>query len=160
MIHAEVVARVSGTPDEVAQMLFDIERWPTLFPVTIRAVRVAERDGTRTVVEVEHRAGRVRNVLIAVSSREAVVEEWKPRYRARFRYRFDAEGHHTRLALTGEIWLERWATVLEPLLGRHVRRQMRKYVVEPIQRAVRYGRALPRGGQSATPSVAAGPSFV
>ena len=157
MITTEVVARVSGSPDEVAQMFLDVEGWPRLFPATVRAVRLVERDWPRTVVDVAHRVGRVRNILTTVSPREVLLEEWKPRYRARFRYRFEAEGHHTRLVLTGEIYLERWAAFLESLLASYARRQIRKYVIEPIQYAVRYGRTRPRRARSATSS-AAGPS--
>ena len=135
-------------------MFLDVEGWPRLFPATIRAVRVVERDGPRTVLDVAHRVGRVRNVLTTVSPRELLLEEWKPRYRARFRYRFEAEGHHTRLVLTGEIDLERWAAFLEPLLASYARRQIRTYVIEPIQHAVQYGRARPRRARSATHSAA------
>jgi len=140
MLHAEVIGRISGTTDEVAGMFRDVEGWPTLFRATIRSVTVVQRDGLRTVVDVEHREGKVRNVLTTLSDREFLVEEWKRRYRARFLYRFAPEGHHTQLVLGGEIWIEGVAGLLEPLLGPYVRRQMRRYVVEPLQRAVLYGR--------------------
>jgi hypothetical protein len=139
MLHADVIGRIPGATNEVARRFGDVEGWPMLFPETIRSVSVVQRDALRTVVDVAHREGRVRNVLTTVSDREFLLEEWKRRYRARFHYWFAPEGNHTQLVLRGEIWIVGAAALLEPLLGPYVRRQVRRYVVEPLQRAVLYG---------------------
>jgi len=119
----------------VAGIYVDFDRWSDVFP-TIRGVRLLSQEGTRRVLEVDHREGRVVNVLNVVSPEEVHLSECKRRYDGNFVNRFVAVAGGTRFTVAARIELKGMYRLAAPLVPRgFVRRQLTRYVLEPIRRA-------------------------
>lgn len=142
---------IHARPARVAALYREWRGWPTLFPATIRGVRLVREEPGRTVVEVDHRtAGRVVNVLRDVSDEEIELEEFKPRYDATFVNRFEPVPAGTRYLVRADIRLRGAFRLLGPLLGGYTRRQVRRYVLDPMRRAAEA--APPRESEARPPA--------
>jgi hypothetical protein len=67
----------------------DYRQWPQIFP-TIRAVRATRVEAGRQTLAIDHREGPVVNILADVAPDEIELKEWKRRYTATFRNRFQS----------------------------------------------------------------------
>ena len=139
MPNAEASVVVHAPPARVAALYRDFTRWPELFPATIRGVRLVRAEPGRTEVEVDHRReGAVVNVLTEVSPERVDLWESKRLYDGTFVNRFDPapEGaRDTLYTVRADIALKGAARLLGPILAPYVRRQIRRYVLEPVRRA-------------------------
>jgi hypothetical protein len=128
-------ATIEAPRDLVYDTLTDVEDWPHVFP-TIRAARVTRRDRFRIDVAVEHREGAVANVVTLAGPALVVLDERKRRYDATFLNRLTRLGDdRTCYEVLGCIRLRGWLRVLQPFLGRHARRQLLAFTVEPVKEA-------------------------
>lgn len=73
------------------------------------------------------------NILTAVSAEEIRLEEFKKRYDAVFLNRFEAVPEGTRYTLVGDISLKGLYRLLAPFLKGYIRKQMSKWVLEPVK---------------------------
>jgi hypothetical protein len=117
---------------EVAALYRTYATWPKVFP-TIRAVRLLREEAGRTTLEIDHREGRVINILTVVSPEEIKLEEVKRKYDATFLNRFEAVPEGTRYTLVGDIALKGPYKVLGPFLKGYIRKQMNAFVLEPLK---------------------------
>lgn len=130
-VEASVIIRAPWT--RVAQLYRDHQNWPRLFPATIRGVRLVGTDGSRTELEIDHREGKVPNVMTEVSSQRVDLWEAKRHYEGRFVNRFEAVPEGTRYSVAADITLKGLARLLEPVLGPYIRRQIVRYVLTPMR---------------------------
>lgn len=135
MLHAREEIVVHAPPSAVAALYRDYAGWPKLFPATIRGVRLLRIENGRTHLEIDHREGKVLNVMTDVSDARIDLWEAKRRYDATFINRFEPTAEGTRYAVEAAIELKGAARLLAPVLGPLVRRQLRRYVLEPVRRA-------------------------
>ncbi len=142
-VHAEEAITVRAPRDDVMALYLDYERWPQLFPATIRGVRLLRRDADVSTVEVDHRTeGRVINVLRRRAPGVIELGESKPRYEATFVNRFDPVAEGTRYTVVADVRLRMPYALLAPVLRPVVRRSVRRYVLEPMRAyAERHGSA-------------------
>jgi len=119
----------------VAALYRDYGRWPELFPATIRGVRPVSAEPRRTILEIEHREGRVTNILTELSPARFDLWESKRLYDATFVNCFEAIPEGTRYTVRADVRLKGVAKVLGPLLRGTIRRQIYRYVLEPVRRA-------------------------
>ena len=117
----------------VARLYRDYESWPQLFPATIHGVRLVRSEGFRTELEIDHREGKVPNVLTEVSPERINLWEAKRRYEGTFVNCFQAVPGGTRYTVVADIRLKGAAKLLGPLLGGYIRRQIVRYVLVPMQ---------------------------
>ena len=128
---ASIIIRAPWT--RVAELYRDYQGWPRLFPATIRSVHLIASEGGRTKLEIDHREGKVPNVLLEVSPHRVDLWEAKRRYQGSFVNRFEAVPEGTRYSVSADIKLKGLARLLEPLLGPYIRRQMIRYVLIPMR---------------------------
>ncbi len=133
MPHVTESILIHAPPSLVAALYQDYEDWPRLFPATIRGVRLVRSSGAQTEVEVDHREGRVLNTMTAVSPGRIDLWEAKRRYEGRFVNRFEAAPGGTRYTVDADIRLKGAARLLGPLLAPYIGRQMRQYLLRPMQ---------------------------
>jgi hypothetical protein len=133
MPHAEASIIIRAPWMRVAQLYRDYRGWPRLFPATIRGVRLVRAEGDRTELEIDHRDGKVPNVLTEMSPQRVDLWETKRRYEGSFVNHFQAVPEGTRYSVTADIKLKGPAKLLAPLLGGHIRRQMIRYVLAPMR---------------------------
>jgi hypothetical protein len=119
----------------VAALYLDFNHWPQLFPATIRGVRLVKSEPPRTTLEIDHREGLVPNVLMEVSPERVDLWESKRLYNATFINRFEPVPDGTRYTVSADIALKGAARVLGPLIRGYIRRQIHRYVLEPVCRA-------------------------
>ena len=137
MIHAVVSTEISAPPELVAGLYADYRGWPRLFPATIRGVRLLADDGHRKTIEVDHATeGKVINIMMVVSPQEIQLEEFKPRFDARFINRFEPAGQGTRYSIVADVQLKGVARALAPLVPPIVRARLNRFVFEPMRAAV------------------------
>lgn len=137
MIHTVVSREINAPPERVAALYANYEGWPRLFPATIRGVRLLADDGQRKTIEVDHTTeGKVINIMIVVSPSEIRLQEFKPRFDARFINRFEAAGQGTRYSIVADVQLKGAARVLGPLITLIVRARLSRFVLEPMMVAV------------------------
>lgn len=135
-IHVETARTIRASPERLAALYLDFEQWPRVWPETIRGTQVLGSNGKTSTVDVEHAtAGTVRNVVTVTSPREIVLEEEKPRYKARFVNRFMPASAGSRYVMSGDIVLRGPWRFLGWLARPVVRRQMQRYTLAPMQRA-------------------------
>jgi Polyketide cyclase / dehydrase and lipid transport len=132
MIHVVVSTTIRASPVQVIAIYRDYQHWSRLFP-TIRGVRLLEQNADTMTLEVDHREGRVVNLMTVVSPEEIRLEEFKRFYDAIFLNRFEADATGTRYIVIGDIRLKGAARLLAPFLGEYVRQQMRRFVLEPVK---------------------------
>jgi len=134
MVRAVVSRLIRAAPERVSALYQDYSRWPLLFPATIRAARLVRECGAKRTIEVDHAtAGKVINVMTVVSPREIQLEEWKPRYDARFVNIFDPVDGGTRYTVTAEVALKGALRLLTAIVAPIVRWQMKRFVLAPMQ---------------------------
>ena len=93
------------------------------------------REAGRVTLEIAHREGAVVNVMTDVSPLRIDLWEDKRRYRGTFINEFEPIPGGTRYTVRADIELKGVAKVLGPILGPYTRRQIRRYVLEPMRRA-------------------------
>ena|SRR5215217_2167587 len=133
MPHVESSIIIKAPWKRVAQLYLDYQGWPRLFPATIRGVRLVRAEAGRTELEIDHRDGKVPNVMTEVSPRRVDLWEAKRRYQGWFVNRFEPVSEGTRYSVTADIQLKGPAKLLGPLLGAYMRRQITRYVLDPIR---------------------------
>jgi hypothetical protein len=135
VIHVEVSDTIRAPPVKVAGMFRDYQTWPRLFSATIRGVRLVREDHGIEVLEIDHVEGKVINKLRVVSSGLIVLEEYKKQFAGHFENRFDPVLGGTRYAVVADITLKGPYKVLEPVLRSYVRRQITRFVINPLKLA-------------------------
>jgi hypothetical protein len=128
----------------------DSEGSEQLFPATIRGVRHVRSSDGRTELEIDHREGFVPNIMVEVAPDRIDLWEAKRRYDARFENRFEPVPEGTRYTVSADVRLKGVATLLAPVLGPYVRRQLAQFVLRPVRLA-----AEARGDATATTEAAA-----
>jgi hypothetical protein len=98
-------------------------------------VRLVRREPRRVTVEVDHRQGKVLNVISDLSPDRVALWESKRRYDATFVNSFEPAPAGTRYHVSADVELKGSARWLAPFLHRYIRRQIRRYVLEPMRRA-------------------------
>ena len=144
MPRAEASIIIRAAPARVAQLYRDYQRWPQVFPATIRGVRLVRSEGGRTELEIEHREGKVPNVLTEVGPERIDLWEAKRRYEGTFVNRFHAVPEGTRYTVAANIRLRGAASLLGPLLRGYIRRQLLRYVLAPMRSAAERESAAPQ----------------
>jgi hypothetical protein len=89
MPHAEASIIIRASRARVAQLYRDYQSWPQLFSATVRGVRLVRSEGGRTELEIDHREGKVPNVMTEVSPERVDLWEAKRRYEGSFVNRFE-----------------------------------------------------------------------
>ena len=145
MPHAEASIIIRAPPTQVAQLYRDYERWPQLFPATIRSVRLLRSEGGKTELEIDHREGRIPNVMTEVGPDRVDLWEAKRRYEGNFVNCFEVVPEGTRYTVAADIKLKGAAKLLGPLLGDYIRRRIVRYVLAPMRVAAERNQA-PRPG--------------
>lgn len=135
MPRASAFMIIRASQANVMELFRDYRRWPQLFPATIRGVRQVRRDAGRTALEIDHREGKVPNVITQVSPNRIDLWEDKRRYEGHFINRFDAVPEGTRYTVEAEIRPKGAAKLLGPLLKPYIRRQIVEYVLSPMRAA-------------------------
>jgi hypothetical protein len=135
-VHVEAVRNVHASPDELMALYLDFARWPRLFPATIRGADLVAIDGATATIAVDHaKDGTVYNTVTVVGPNAVALEEEKERYTAHYLNHFDPAPEGCRYRLIADIELRgRWR-VLRWLVPAIARRQMQRYILEPMQRA-------------------------
>ena len=135
MPHSKASLFIRAPWERVAQLYRDYHRWPALFPATIRAVHLVRAEGERTELEIDHREGKVPNVMTDVSPNRIDLWEAKRRYDGSFINRFEEVAAGTRFTVEAEIRLKGMARLLAPFLTRYITRQIVRYVLLPMRQA-------------------------
>ena len=137
-VHAEVAGLVEAPPSRLMALYLDYAHWHELFPATIRGVRWIRTDGAATTLEVDHAtAGKVPNVVTVTGGNEIHLYEAKPRYEATFVNRFEAVPEGTRYTVIADVALRGALKALAWMAAPIVRARVRRFVVAPMQAAVR-----------------------
>ena len=115
----------------------DWQGWDRLFPLTIRGTKLVTSDGDTKTIAVDHRTeGTVTNVMQLAPPGEIRLEEWKPDYDARFVKRFDEVPGGTHYTVDAEVTLKGVLALAAPIAKPFVRARIRRFVLEPMARAV------------------------
>ncbi len=133
MPRAEASIVVRAPPECVFRLYRDYRNWPRLFPATIRGVRLVREDGARVELEVDHREGKVPNVMTVVAADRVDLWEAKRRYEATFVNRFEPAREGTRYSVSADVRLKGAARLLGALVAGTVRRRIVRYVLEPMR---------------------------
>ena len=127
---------INAPPERLARLYLDYAHWSSLFPATIRGVRLLREGDRETTVEVDHRTeGAVVNIIRPLSPTVIELEEFKPRFDATFVNRFERAGNGARYVLDADVRLHMPFALLGPLITPIVRRRMRRFVLEPMRSA-------------------------
>lgn len=127
---------IRASAEHLVALYLDYAHWPDLFPATIRATRLVGREGSATIVEVDHRtAGLVINVIRPRPAHTIELNERKPKYEATFINRFEPAAGGTRYTVAADIRLTMPYALFAPFLRAYVRRSVRRYVLEPMRHA-------------------------
>ena len=135
MPHVEASVTIRAPQPQVAALYRDFAGWPQLFAATIRGVRLIRAEPARAILEIDHREGVVPNILTEVSPDRFDLWESKRLYDATFVNCFEAIPEGTRYSVSADIVLKGVTKVLGPLLRGYIRRQIYRYVLEPVRRA-------------------------
>jgi hypothetical protein len=135
VIHVEVSDTIRASPVKVAGMFRDYQAWPRLFSATIRGVRLVREDHGFEVLEIDHVEGKVINKLRVASWGLIELEEYKKQFDGHFENRFEPVAGGTRYTVVADITLKGPYKILEPLLRSYVRRQITRFVINPMKRA-------------------------
>jgi hypothetical protein len=134
VVHTEVAETIRASADRLAALYMDYEKWPRLFPATIRGVRVLRQARNEIFVEVNHRtSGPVVNIIRRRSAHEIELEEHKPKFDATFNNRFEPVAGGTKYIVTADVRPKAPYFLLAPFLRGYVRRTIRRYVLEPVR---------------------------
>ena len=132
MLHVEASTIVHASPVQAADIYCDFNNWPSVFP-TIHAVRLIREDAGKIVLAIDHWEGQVVNILTFISPTEIQLVEIKKHYDAQFLNRFEVAPDGARYTVLAYISLKGFAKFLKPFLGGYVRRQIIRFVLEPIK---------------------------
>jgi len=135
MPHTKASLFIRAPWERVALLYRDYHHWPTLFPATIRGVQLVRAEGDRTELEIDHREGKVPNVMMEVSPQRVDLWETKRRYDGSFVNRFEEVAAGTRFTVEADIRLKGPFKLLAPFLTRYITRQVVRYVLEPMRLA-------------------------
>jgi hypothetical protein len=135
MPHVEESITIHAPQERVAGLYRDYRGWPRLFPATIRGVRLVRDEPPCTTLEIDHREGLVPNVMTEVAPERIDLWESKRHYDATFINRFESVTEGTRYAVSADVTLKGAAKILGPLLHGYIRRQICRYVLEPMRQA-------------------------
>jgi polyketide cyclase/dehydrase/lipid transport protein len=135
VIHVEVSDTIRASPVKVVGTFRDYRNWPQLFAATIRGVRLVAEECGIEVLEIDHVEVKVINKLRVVSSDVIELEEYKKRFDGRFEYRFEPVREGTRCTVVANITLKGFYKALEPFLRPYVRKQIRRFVIDPMKQA-------------------------
>lgn len=135
-IPVETSRVIHATPERCVALYLDFDGWSRLFPATIRNTRNIVRNGATTTLDVDHAtAGVVRNIVTVSSPREIVLDEIKPRYRARFVNRFEPDPEGCRYTVIADVVLRGALRALNWLAPPIVRSRIQRFVLAPMQRS-------------------------
>jgi len=143
MAHVRESLIIHAPPSQVAALYRDYEGWPRLFPATIKGVRLVRSEGSKTEVEVDHREGKVPNIMTVANPERVDLWEVKRRYNGLFINHFEAAPGGTRYTVDAHIELKGSAKLLGPFLGPYIRRQIKRYILAPMRVAADAGRGPP-----------------
>jgi hypothetical protein len=133
-VHAVASQLIEAAPEKVSAMYQDYGHWSELFPATIRGARLIRENDTTKAIEVDHATdGPVLNLLTVISPGEIRLEEFKPRYDARFTNRFEADAHGTRYTVEADVQFKGPLRLLAPIARPFVRRRLAKFVLGPMK---------------------------
>jgi len=135
MPRAEVSMIIRAPQTRVAALYRDYRNWPKLFPATIREVRLVKAEPPRTVLEIVHREGIVPNIMTEVTPGRIDLWEAKRLFDGTFINRFEPAPEGTRYTVSADIALKKSLKLLGPFLGWYIRRQIIRYVLEPMRQA-------------------------
>ena len=126
---------IAAPASDVFEIYMDYTRWPTLFPLTIRAAKLIRAEKNQLIIEVDHRKeGKVTNTLTTIISGRCIrLEEVKPRYRAVFVNQFEPVGHTTQYTVVAEIRFKGLYALLSPFMKPVARKRIRRLVLEPVK---------------------------
>lgn len=141
-IETEAAIDIAASPEVVASIYRDVEKWGKIFPATIEQAKVIALRKNCKEIEVLHKQeGCVPNTLIDLSPTEIGLEESKPKFNASFINKFQrAPGNNTHYVIHSYISLKGIYKVFKPFLKGYVRHQslksMQEYVLSPLKVAV------------------------
>ena len=144
MLHVETSTTIQAPKTRVVEIYNDYRNWPNLFP-TIKAVRLVREEPGRKILEIDHKEGRVINILTLVSPEEMQLEEFKKKYDGKFTNRFEAVSGGTRFTVVADISLKGFYKLLAPFLDGYIRKQITIFVLDPVKKAA-------EGQQRSSPS--------
>jgi Polyketide cyclase / dehydrase and lipid transport len=133
MLHVETSITIQAPRARVVEIYQDCPNWSNLFP-TIKAVRLVREEPGRQVLEIDHREGRVINILTLVSPEEVELEEFKKKYDGKFVNRFEAVPGGTRFTVAADISLKGFYKLLAPFLDGYIRKQITVFVLDPVKK--------------------------
>jgi hypothetical protein len=147
-IQAEAAIDISASPEYVASLYRNVEKWGETFPATIASARITNYGTNWKEIDVEHKKERrVPNTLIDLSDNEIALKESKRKFSASFINRFEPASDGTHYVIRAYIRLKGIYRLLKPLLKGYVRRQaikqMKTYVLSPLKAAAE--KRLPYG---------------
>ena len=134
MLRAEISIFIRADPWKVSGVISDYLKWPEIFPLTIRQVKLLRHDRNVLTIEVDHKEGRVLNVLRIVSPAEIELKEWKKKYEARFLYHFGPNHGGTVFRIVAEIKPKKRFRPLRPFLKPVLKHRLKRYVAKPLKR--------------------------
>jgi hypothetical protein len=134
MLHVETSTMIQAPRTRVVEIYQDYRNWPNLFP-TIKGVRLVREEPGKKVLEIDHREGRVINILTLVSQEEVELEEFKKKYDGKFVNRFESVPGGTRFTVAADISLKGCYKLLAPFLGGYIRKQITAFVLDPVKKS-------------------------
>jgi hypothetical protein len=140
-IETKATIDIASTPEHVASVYRDVEKWGEIFPATIEHARVIKSGDNWKEIEVAHKQeGCVPNTLFDLSATEIGLKESKHKFNASFVNQFEpAPGGSTHYVIYAYISLKGVYKVLRPFLKGYVRRltqkSMKDYVLGPLKTA-------------------------
>jgi hypothetical protein len=148
VLHVECSTIIHAPQPQVIATYRDYCQWPRIFP-TIRAVRATRVEAGRQTLAIDHREGPVVNILADVAPDEIELKEWKRRYTATFRNRFQPIPEGTRYTLQADLHLKGAYRLLTPFIRGYVRRQMERLVLQPMKKVMENQGDTPEPGTGA-----------
>ncbi len=133
-MHLEESIIIHAPSNIVANIYNDYDHWAGMFP-TISTIRLLCKNENKEILLIDHREGKVINILTHISPTETHLEEFKKHYDAQFLNRFESVPNGTRYTILADMSFKGIAKYIEPLLYVYVRSQIIRLVLEPIRQA-------------------------
>jgi len=134
MLHAETSTFIRADPWKVSGVFSDYLKWPEIFTLTVRDVRLLRRDRKELAIEVDHKEGRVLDVLRILSPAEIEIGERRKKYEARFVYHFEPNRGGTMFRIIAEVKRKKRFAPLRPLLKSALKHRLKRYVAKPLKK--------------------------
>ena len=144
VLHVEASTTIRAPRTRVVEIYLDYRNWPKLFP-TIKEVRLVREEPQRKVLEIDHKEGRVINILTTVSPEEVVLEEFKKKYDGKFVNRFEDVPDGTRFTVAADISLKGFYKLVAPFLDGYIRKQITVFVLDPVKKFAENPSAIRNG---------------